>query len=89
LDAGGAAFADWHQSQPDAAAAWLNALPKDDPRRFPFFQQMIQSIAYSSQAAEQLAALSATDKSTAQGILANMSLAPDQRTRLLDAVKSN
>lgn len=89
LDAGSAAFSDWHGSQPDAAAAWLDALPANDSRRGPFFEKMIQSMAYGSQAAEQLAGLSPTDKAAAQTIIAKMTLPQEQRTRLLESVKTN
>jgi hypothetical protein len=89
LDAGSAAFSDWHESQPEAAVAWLEALPENDPRRGPFFEKMIQSMAYASQAAEQLAGLSPTDKAAAQTIIAKMSLPEQQRARLLESVKTN
>jgi len=89
LDAGSAAFSDWHESQPEAATAWLEALPQNDPRRDPFFEKMIQSMAYASQAAQQLAGLSPADKAAAQTIIAKMSLPQEQRARLLESVKSN
>jgi len=89
IEAGSAAFGNWHESQPEAAAAWLEALPADDPRRGPFFEKMIQSMAYGSQAAEQLAGLSPADKAAAQTIIAKMTLPENQRTRLLESVKSN
>src|SRR5262249_32906077 len=89
LEAGSGAFGSWHDSQPDAAAAWLEALPANDPRRESFFEKMIQSMAYGSQAAEQLAALSPADKAAAQTIIAKMTLPQEQRTRLLDSVKTN
>ncbi len=89
LEAGSDAFSTWHESQPDAAAAWLDALPQSDSRRGAFFEKMIQSMAYAAQAAEQLAALSPADKVAAQTILAKMSLPEQQRTRLLESVKTN
>jgi hypothetical protein len=89
LEAGSAAFSNWHESQPEAAAAWLEVLPSNDPRRGPFFEKMIQSMAYGSQGAEQLAALSAVDKTAAQTIIAKMTLSQEQRARLLESVKTN
>lgn len=89
LEAGSAAFGSWHESQPEAAAAWLDALPANDARREPFFEKMIQSMAYGSQAVEQLAALSLADKAAAQTIIAKMTLSEDQRTRLLESVKGD
>jgi hypothetical protein len=89
LDAGSAAFSDWHTSQPEAASAWLNALPADDARREPFFASMIQAMAYGSQAAEQLAELPAAEKAAAQIIIAKMTLPEEQRTRLLASMKTN
>jgi hypothetical protein len=46
-------------------------------------------MAYGSQAAEQLAGLSPTDKAAAQTIIAKMTLPQEQRTRLLESVKTN
>jgi hypothetical protein len=89
LAAGSDAFSDWHESQPQAAATWLDGLPANDPRRGPFFEKMIQSMAYGSQAAEQLAALSPADKAAAQTIIARMTIPQDQRTRLLESVKTH
>jgi hypothetical protein len=89
LEAGSDAFGDWHQSQPEAAAAWLNTLPANDSRRAPFFEKMIQSLAYGAQAAEQLSALSPVEKAVAQKVIAGMSLPQEQRTRLLNSVKTD
>ncbi len=87
LTAGAAAFAEWQQSQPDAAMQWLGNLPATDPRRQPFFESMVHSLAYSAQGAEQLSAMSAADQVAAQSVIAKMSLPENTRARLLDSLK--
>jgi len=88
LVAGGEAFAEWRAFQPEAAMNWLNALPKNDARREPFFKQAIQNLAHHPQAAEQLAAMAATERAAAVPILESMSLSADRRARLLEAVNA-
>jgi len=88
LVAGGEVFAEWRAFQPEAAMKWLNALPKNDARRDPFFKQAIQNLAYHPQAAEQLAAMAATERAAALSILEGMNLPTDRRTRLLEAANA-
>jgi hypothetical protein len=87
IAAGRWAYGEWRLYQPDAAAKWFNDLPADDPRRAPFFEQAVQNIAYSSQADEQLAAMTPSDQSTARSVIQGMtSLPADRRTSLLRAL---
>jgi hypothetical protein len=65
---------------------WFNGLPADDPRRKPFFQSAIQTLAYHPQAAEQFSTLSGTERASARTILERMSLPEDRRRALLDAL---
>lgn len=87
LSAGGDAFAEWQQSQPEAATQWLANLPVTDPRRQPFFESMVQSLAYAAQGADRLAAMSPADQAVAQTVIAKMSLPDDTRNRLLASLK--
>jgi hypothetical protein len=87
LSAGGDAFSVWHQSQPEAAMAWLDGLPADDPRQQPFFESMVRSLAYGPQAAEHFASMSDADRATAQAVIAKMSLPDDQRAKLMESLK--
>jgi hypothetical protein len=57
-------------------------------RRQPFLQHAVQNLAYDSQAAEQLAALSADERAAARDIIAKMSIPEDRRAKLIDALKS-
>jgi hypothetical protein len=86
LVAGGEAFAEWRNYQPEAAMKWLNALPNNDPRRQPFFKQAVEKLAYHPQAAEQLAAMAASERASARPILEAMNLPADRRSRLLGAL---
>ena len=86
LTAGSNAFAEWRSSQPEAAVKWLNALPADDARRQPFFQKAIQYLAYHPQAAEQLAAMTPTERDAARNVIKTMDLPEDRRIRLLDVL---
>src|SRR5206468_930352 len=88
LSAGGAAFAEWRTSQPEAATKWLDELPASDPRRVPYLQNAIRSLAWGSQAAEQLATLPAAERAIARGVIESMNLPEDRRARLLEVVKS-
>jgi len=86
--AGGEVFAEWRSFQPEAAMKWLGALPKNDSRREPFFRQAIQNLAHHPQAAEQLAAMAATERAAALPILESMNLPTDRRARLLEAANA-
>jgi hypothetical protein len=87
LQAGSDAFYEWRRSQPETAMQWLRELPSTDARRQPFFQSAIRSMAYDPQAAEQLAAMTPTDRATARSVIEAMSLPEDRRARLLEAVR--
>jgi hypothetical protein len=91
IAAGAEAFASWHSSQPEAAAAWLADLPAEDSRRQRFFESMVRSIAYAygPQTPDQLSAMSPTDQAAAQAVIAKMSLPEDERARLLAAFKAH
>jgi hypothetical protein len=90
LNAGAEAFADWRDSQPEAAMKWFNELASDDPRREPFFQNAIRDLAYHPQAAEELAAMSEPERAAARNVLEKMSSLPaERRTELLQAVASH
>jgi hypothetical protein len=87
--AGGEAYAEWRSSQPEAATQWLNSLPSDDPRREPFFESAIATLAHNPQAAEQLAAMNPQDRTAARTVIEKMtSLDPDRRARLLAGLSS-
>lgn len=87
LQAGSDAFYVWRRSQPETAMRWLRELPSTDARRQPFFQSAIRSMANDPQAAEQLAAMTATDRAAARSVIETMSLGEDRRARLLDALR--
>ncbi|HSU56908.1 MAG TPA: hypothetical protein VLT36_22805 [Candidatus Dormibacteraeota bacterium] len=89
LTAGGDAFVEWRQSQPDAAMNWFNALPATDARRPAFFESMVRSIAYDPQGAEQFSAMSPADQTAARSVIANMSLPEEKRSRLLASFKEH
>jgi hypothetical protein len=88
LSAGAVAFAEWRRSQAEPAMKWFTELPATDPRRQPFFQSAVRSLAWDSQAAEQLAAMSAPERATARTVIEAMELPEDRRTRLLDMLKT-
>ncbi|PYI86172.1 MAG: hypothetical protein DME26_09580 [Verrucomicrobia bacterium] len=87
LSAGGEVFSEWRRSQPEAAMKWLNGLSTADARREPFFQSAIRGLAYDPQAAEQLAAMTGSDRAAARNVIETMSLPEDRRARLLDMLK--
>jgi hypothetical protein len=89
LKAGGEAFAAWRNSQPEAAMEWLHELPATDPRRTPFFESAVKSMAWHPQAAEQLIALAGSERALARSVIEGMKLPEAQRTRLLDALAKN
>jgi hypothetical protein len=86
LSAGGDAFAEWQQGQPEAAMEWFNNLPATDSRRQPFLEKMVQTLAWSSQT-QQLSTLSDADQAAAQNIINKMGLPEDKRDRLLSSLK--
>lgn len=86
LNAGAAAYAEWRNSQPDAATEWFNALPSDDARRQPFFKSAVETMAWGSQAVAQLAALSDSERAAAKSIIQGLTLPDDKRTRLLEVL---
>ena len=89
MQAGAEAFAEWRSFQPEVAMKWFTDLPADDSRRQPFFETAIRTLAYHPQAAEQLAAMSATDRDAARGVLQKMTSLPEERrARLLSALVS-
>lgn len=87
LVAGSQAFSEWRRAQPEAATRWLNHLPAADARRQPFFQNAVQNLAYESQAAEQLAALTGQEREAARRAIEGMSLPADRKVSLLNALK--
>jgi len=87
LPAGSGAFFEWRRSQPEMAMQWLRELPSTDARRLPFFQNAIRWLAYDPEAAEQLAAMTPTDRATARSVIETMSLPEDRRARLLDVLR--
>jgi hypothetical protein len=88
FSAGSEAFTEWRRSQPESAMKWLNDLPPSDPRRRPFLENVIRSLAYDPRGVEQLAAMAANERAAARGVIANMNLSEDRRARLLEALKS-
>ena len=89
LSAGSSAFAEWQSAQPDAAMAWLNALPTGDPRRQPFFQSAIQMLVYHPQATAQLAAMTDNDRAAAKQVIQSLSIPEDRRAQLLAALSGH
>ncbi|HKQ40448.1 MAG TPA: hypothetical protein VJ063_20425 [Verrucomicrobiae bacterium] len=86
--AGGEAFAEWRRYQSESAMKWLNALPETDSRREPFFENAVRTLAYESQAAEQLAAMNSKDRLAARKVIEGMSLPDDKRTKLLGMLQT-
>jgi len=80
-------FGEWRSFQPEAAMKWFQELPSSDPRREPFFENAIRTLAYHPQAADQLAAMSASEREAARGVLQKMtSLPQERRAQLLSAL---
>jgi hypothetical protein len=86
--AGSGAFGEWGRSQPDQAMAWFNDLPANDPRRQPFFDSLIQRLAWDPGAINQLSQVAAIDPSSARKAIEGMSLPDDRRSALLSAIAS-
>jgi len=89
LSAGSIAFAEWRNSQPEAATQWFNALAPTDERRQPFFESAIRMLAYNPQAAEQFATLSPADRAAARSVIEGLSLPEPRRSNLLGALASH
>lgn len=87
LPAGSGAFAEWRRSQPEPAKKWFNALSAADSRRQPYFEGAVQTLAWDSQGAEQLAALTGSERAAARNTIEKMKLPEDRRTRLMDILK--
>ncbi len=87
LSAGAEAFSEWRRSQPEPAKKWFNDLPAADSRRQPYFQGAVRSLAWDPQGAEQLAAMTGSERATARSTIEAMKLPEDQRTRLLEMLK--
>jgi len=87
ISAGADAFAEWRRSQQDAATEWLNALPSSDPRRTPYFQNAVRSIAWDTQGAAQFTAMTASERDIARDVIKDMKLPEDRRNRLLEILK--
>jgi hypothetical protein len=86
---GSEAFASWRSAQPEAATRWLDALPENDPRRQPYFESAVITLAWGNpQAAEQFAAMTPAERATARSVLEKTtSLPDDRRATLLQALK--
>ena len=83
VGAGSSAFGQWRQAQPDLAMQWLNQLAAGDPRRQPFFESLIQQLAWEPQASDRFAQVAAADPAAARSVLQTMTLSDDRRAALL------
>ena len=88
ISAGGDAFNEWRRAQPEPAMKWLNDLAENDPRRQPFFENAIRTLAYEAQGFDQLGALKPNERATARKVIENMSLPDDRRTKLLGMLQA-
>ena len=88
VSAGSAAFAEWWDSQPNAANQWLGALPPSDPRRQPYFQGAVRALVARPQAAQQLTALSPSDRAAVREVIESMTLPSERRAPLLRALEA-
>ena len=82
------AFNEWQRSQPEAARDWLNKLPPNDPRRQPFFQNVVSTLAHDPRGADQLAAMNAADRAAVEKLIATMTIPEERRETLLNTLKS-
>ncbi|HWI56330.1 MAG TPA: hypothetical protein VNZ22_03840, partial [Bacillota bacterium] len=87
LEAGSGAYAEWWNSQREAATEWLKGLPASDKRREAFFQSAIRTLAYNPQGAEQMASLSSAEQAAARKVIEGMTLPEERRAHLLEAVR--
>lgn len=83
LSAGSSAFGQWGRGQTDLAMQWLNQLPSDDPRRQPFFNNLLQQFAWDPEATDRFAQVAAGDPAAARSAIQGMALTPDRRAALL------
>jgi hypothetical protein len=88
-ETGGQAFAEWRRAQPEEAMDWWNHLPAGDPRRKSFLESAVRSVAWDPSATDQFAALAALDPTAARGVLDKMSLSPERRSALMQAIARN
>ena len=86
LSTGTVAFSEWSSSQPEAAMNWWRELPANDARRQPFFENAIRSMTYDSEAAARLAGLAPADRTAARNVISAMTLPPERRSLLLNAL---
>lgn len=86
LVAGGEAYSEWQLTQPEEASNWLNTLPASDPRRQPFFENAVRSLAYDSLAADRFAVMNDAERATAKTVIEKMTLPEDRRKRLLEVL---
>jgi hypothetical protein len=89
VNAGADAYSEWRRSQPDAAMNWFNDLPANDPRRQPFFEGAVRSLAWDPQSNDQLAAMNETEKAAARKVIEGMTLPDDRKARLLGALAAH
>lgn len=83
IGAGSSAFGQWGRAQTDVAMQWLNQLPATDPRRQPFFNSLVQQLAWDPQALDQFAQVAGQNPAAARSVLQSMSLPDDRRSALL------
>lgn len=83
LKAGGAAFAHWRLTQPEAAMKWLQDLPPRDPRRRPYFVSTIRALVYDPPRSHILTFMTASDRVSARAVIESMSLPAERRSQLL------
>lgn len=86
LSAGATAFAEWRDWQSETAMKWLDDLPANDPRREPFFQKAIETLAWHPQASEQLAAMTDADRAAALKVIRALDMPEERRARLLAGI---
>lgn len=88
IAAGVDAFSEWQRSQPESARQWLNELPPNDPRRQPFFQNVVSTMVYDPRGAEQLAMMTPAEQATARTLIEKMPLPEERRSVLLSVLRS-
>jgi len=85
--AGNNVFEEWQRAQPEAARQWLRELPANDPRRAPFFQSFISTMAYDVRATDWWSTLDASEQTAARAVIEKLRLPDDQKTALLNKLK--
>jgi hypothetical protein len=88
LSAGTEVFNEWRRSQPESAMQWLRELSPDDPRREPFFVKAVQALAHEPYAAQQMAAMTTSDRAAARALIEAMPMAAEQQLNLLEALQA-